>query len=269
MRKNDKNTKLVPNAIPVHVRRTNDLTKLAAAIQAEVKGAFDSFRTGLLHAKRAGELLVEAHAICCHGEWLPWLKANCGGISDRTAQVYIQIADRWSELEAKPERVTDLSINQARRLLSQPSSMAVGNGPLQPMSASGAMPPKPPVNHDATASAGAAPDGDGRRKPKAALPAPSPKAATSKATPAPGAATPPTPKWEVYGPATAPTQSSDDTPPPKEDPDALLFTLNATGQRLALCVAKAPTAEHPAECAKALEDIDKAVAEIRKVLPHA
>jgi hypothetical protein len=240
MRTNVRNIKLVPILTPVEVRRTQDLTTLAAAIQKEVKGACDSFRTGLLHAKRAGELLAKAKALCLHGSWLPWLTDKCGGISERTAQVYIQIADGWDEIEAKAQRITDLTINAARKLLSEPAADNDGKPTAAPVAA-----------HGATQSET------------------SPNAEPPKATPIPGDALLRNLTVEVDGPAAAPTQPNDDVPPPTDKPSSLLYLLNAIVQRLALSIPTAHEAEHPAECATAIENIAQSLTAIRKVLPNA
>ena len=68
---------------------SNRLTHLAAEINAEHDAATGAFKKGCEHALRAGELLLEAKEQVKHGEWLPWLKANCH-ISQRSAQLYMK-----------------------------------------------------------------------------------------------------------------------------------------------------------------------------------
>lgn len=95
------------------------LAELAGRINAEHLQAEHALREGLLHAQKAGELLLEAKRQCRHGEWLPWLKANVQ-FSARTAQAYMRVAKRWPELEAKAQHVADLPYREAIGLLSQP-----------------------------------------------------------------------------------------------------------------------------------------------------
>jgi hypothetical protein len=77
-------------------------------------------RAALESARRCGELLLLARAQVPHGEWLPWLEANCT-VSERTAQVYMRIAREWGRLAGgNPQRVADLSLREAVSLLAEP-----------------------------------------------------------------------------------------------------------------------------------------------------
>ena len=78
-------------------------------------------RRGVEHAIRAGELLIEAKAQLKHGEWLPWLENNCT-MSERTAQLYMRLAQRRPELEASnPQGIADLTLEGASGLLAKPA----------------------------------------------------------------------------------------------------------------------------------------------------
>ena len=69
------------------------------------------------HAVRCGELLLQAKAAVPHGEWLPWLAANCE-CSERTAQTYMRIARELPKLDpSKAQRVADLPLREVARLL--------------------------------------------------------------------------------------------------------------------------------------------------------
>jgi hypothetical protein len=69
----------VHNAIP--------LPQLAAEINAaHAAGPMD-------RVCYIGERLIAAKDRLQHGEWLPWLRANCPDISERSAQVYMQMAN--------------------------------------------------------------------------------------------------------------------------------------------------------------------------------
>ena len=81
--------------------RSNSLVDLAHRIKIEHEATAVAMQRGLDHAIRAGELLIEAkaHPDIKHGQWLPWLEEHCA-MSVRTAQLYMRVAERRSELEA-------------------------------------------------------------------------------------------------------------------------------------------------------------------------
>ena len=83
-----------------------DLPALAAAINVEHTAVGEALKAGLSHAIRAGELLIEAKALAGHGEWLPWLAANCATISERTAQAYMSgaVSPGPSAIGGNPQR---------------------------------------------------------------------------------------------------------------------------------------------------------------------
>jgi hypothetical protein len=93
------------------------LTMLAAEIAAAHQQARAAAQSTLEHARRAGELLIEAKARLPHGSWLPWLAEHCGAVSPRMAQYYMKIASDWDRLASKAKRVSHLPIRQAVRLL--------------------------------------------------------------------------------------------------------------------------------------------------------
>ena len=92
------------------------LNKLADEICRLHVQCVDYAQTTLEHARKAGELLIEAKSKLPHGEWLPWLK-NSIEMPERTAQTYMRIARDWGELQANPLRAADLSLREAERLL--------------------------------------------------------------------------------------------------------------------------------------------------------
>ena len=59
------------------------------------------------HALRCGDLLIKAKGTVQHGRWLPWLRQNIA-FSERTAQGYMRIAERYSRLQIR-DNVADLS----------------------------------------------------------------------------------------------------------------------------------------------------------------
>jgi len=93
-----------------------DLGHLAEEINAEHAAAEETLRAGLGHAKRAGELLLQAKDLVPHGGWLPWMKDHCA-FSGRTAQNYMRVAREWDAIQAKTQRVADLSYRDGLKLL--------------------------------------------------------------------------------------------------------------------------------------------------------
>ena len=52
------------------------LTTLAAEINRAHRRCEESALSAVQCAAEAGKLLLQARAMCDHGEWVPWLKAN-------------------------------------------------------------------------------------------------------------------------------------------------------------------------------------------------
>lgn len=98
------------------------LATLAAEINAEHDAAESHARKAIEHARAAGEKLLLAKAGVAHGQWLPWLAANCPRLAERTAQAYMKLAKGWPLLELKSATVADLTINDALKLLNAPDS---------------------------------------------------------------------------------------------------------------------------------------------------
>ncbi len=101
---------------------STDLVSLATEITREHEAACQAVRSGLEHARRAGDLLIEAKVGLAHGAWMSWLAAQCPTVSPRVAQIYMRVARRWPELEAaaNTKRVTDLPLRQAIAFLAEP-----------------------------------------------------------------------------------------------------------------------------------------------------
>ena len=96
------------------------LQSLAAQINDAHGNACRAAQSAITHARRAGELLIEAKAGLEHGSWLSWLGECCPTISERTAQAYMRVARDWPTLEAKAQRVADLPLRDALALLAEP-----------------------------------------------------------------------------------------------------------------------------------------------------
>lgn len=97
------------------------LATLAEQINHHHAECESAMKTGLEHALEAGRLLSAAKSQCSHGSFGAWLADNFDG-SERTAQAYLRVAKRWPEIEAKAkaQRVADLSLRDAIKLLTEP-----------------------------------------------------------------------------------------------------------------------------------------------------
>jgi hypothetical protein len=84
--------KLVEGGTDAHLANGDHAAMLAAEINTEHAAVTAATQSGLGHAVRAGELLVEVKRGLKHGQWGPWLAANCPKISARTARAYMQVA---------------------------------------------------------------------------------------------------------------------------------------------------------------------------------
>lgn len=96
-----------------------NLDNLATQIRLEHGRAMDLAKDALQHALEAGRLLIKVKTEVGHGNWLPWLGANCPEISTRQAQRYVRLAEK-APLLGDATRVSHLSIRGALALLSEP-----------------------------------------------------------------------------------------------------------------------------------------------------
>ena len=103
---------------PTNVRRDTaapSLDDLAQRIKTEHQEIIGAKRNIVERAMKAGDLLIQAKANAGHGNWLNWLKANCVGISERTANVYMKLAEGRATIE-RPGRFRSASITLPRLL---------------------------------------------------------------------------------------------------------------------------------------------------------
>jgi hypothetical protein len=106
------------NPAGIVVQAEASLADLAAQIGEAHHQCESAVRSAVMHAVRAGELLTQAKRRLPHGNWLPWLKANCP-FAERTAQAYMKLARDLPKLDAaKAQRVADLPVRDAIKLLS-------------------------------------------------------------------------------------------------------------------------------------------------------
>jgi hypothetical protein len=105
------------------------LSRLAAEINEEHRLCDAAMKSGLEHAIRAGELLIEAKEVRSWGNWLEWLKENFEG-SVRTAQAYMQVArnrHKFMELEVdeqgNTQHVAHLSLRDTWKAIAAPTTL--------------------------------------------------------------------------------------------------------------------------------------------------
>jgi hypothetical protein len=92
------------------------LPELATRIKTLHGDVIGAGKTIIQKAMEAGDALIRAkrNPVMKHGEWLPWLKENCG-VSERRAQHYMKLAANRSKIEAamKNEPGADFSLKWA------------------------------------------------------------------------------------------------------------------------------------------------------------
>jgi len=98
---------------------TFKLDALVININHEHTEAIQAARQSLIHAVRAGDLLLQAKAQVDHDAWLEWIKVNCK-FSDRTARAYMRLAENQNLLPANWQTSADLSIDGALDLITEP-----------------------------------------------------------------------------------------------------------------------------------------------------
>jgi hypothetical protein len=99
-------------------------------VEVAVGKAQTAMSNALLHAKRAGRVLVEVKERTRHGEWGAWLEANFEG-SGRRAQDYMRIHSRWSEIEANAQSSAHLSIDGALKAIRSPQENTLTREPIE------------------------------------------------------------------------------------------------------------------------------------------
>jgi Protein of unknown function (DUF3102) len=103
------------------IAASNSLADLAARIRAEHEGVLAAMKRGIVHAMAAGDLLLEAKDQLDHGQWMPWLEANCG-MSGRTARRYMHFAKHRGAIEAKMASSANLTVQGAIDLFAAPDA---------------------------------------------------------------------------------------------------------------------------------------------------
>ena len=97
------------------------LPRLAHDIVSEHRQAQESAQTAVAHARRAGELLVQAkHRVVKHGEWAAWCEAELP-FGERMAQRYMKVARELPRLPAQQaEQISEMSLRDVLKMLSEP-----------------------------------------------------------------------------------------------------------------------------------------------------
>jgi Protein of unknown function (DUF3102) len=98
----------------------NNLVPSLDNLAAEINKSQEAIKTalwhGAMHAVHCGRALKRAKEMIPFGQFLEFLSEKCT-VSERTAQLYMKLADEYPTLEAKAQCVADLTVNEAIRLL--------------------------------------------------------------------------------------------------------------------------------------------------------
>jgi Protein of unknown function (DUF3102) len=123
------------------------LDDLARKIKTEHLEITRAKKNIIERAMTAGDLLIQAKVKAGHGNWLNWLRDNCADISERTANVYMKLAEGRAKIEEKLKSAAtaDLTINEALRCLAEEvpeaanttDTNSTGHGVSAPAAASG------------------------------------------------------------------------------------------------------------------------------------
>lgn len=92
------------------------LAQLAADINREHEAAEGGMRQSLLHAKAAGDKLIEVKQKVGHGNWMKWREENCS-FSHSTARLYMDVAYNWTWFLPNSQPVENLTLHKAAEML--------------------------------------------------------------------------------------------------------------------------------------------------------
>src|SRR5262245_40491604 len=110
--------------------RSVPLEDLARRIRAGRQAIDQSIRNALRVALDVGDDLIQARSRVSVGHWGGWLKANCF-LSARSAELYAQLARHRSEIEDALQRIPDLSLRAAARLIAKPKETTAEDEPAE------------------------------------------------------------------------------------------------------------------------------------------
>ena len=94
------------------IKLAEQIRSTYASTERLVTSAKERNAAAVAEAMLCGKALTEAKELVGHGGWLKWLKKNCKGVHERTAQDYMRLANTKHAADLKPD-----SIRQALRLL--------------------------------------------------------------------------------------------------------------------------------------------------------
>jgi len=102
----------------------SNLNNLAFEINTLHEQAESYANQAVVYAAKCGAKLIEAKEQCAHGEWLPWLEANCR-VKQSQAKNYIRVAKEYPQLLDSNRQLTGVfpGIEQAISLLSAPDEV--------------------------------------------------------------------------------------------------------------------------------------------------
>jgi hypothetical protein len=100
---------------------TDKLRELVTKINEGHAWLLKSSQSVLERAIKVGDMLIEAKSIVAHGHFLKWIETNCNGMSDKTAERYMKLAENKAKLsEIKKEKfdtMSNLTLNEAIRII--------------------------------------------------------------------------------------------------------------------------------------------------------
>ena len=94
------------------------LTALATEIRQKLTVARHHGQATLAALMDAGDRLTEAKSVLAHGQWDGWLSENFE-LSDRTARLYMQLAEHRERVEAKMASVAILTVRGALEAIAE------------------------------------------------------------------------------------------------------------------------------------------------------
>jgi hypothetical protein len=96
--------------------KTDDRKALVEIIRTSHQAVRNAAHNILCEAITAGEALLKLKASVGHGEWGHYLRRHCE-LGERTAQVYMRLAEHRAELESNSQRAADFSLRGALRFI--------------------------------------------------------------------------------------------------------------------------------------------------------
>ncbi len=99
---------------------------MAARIRHKCTAISALFKSSLLKAKEAGQILQNVKDNIGHGKFSQWVSERCG-ISIRSADHYMKIAKHYPEIAANAQDIANLTFSEAILMLATPKDKPVSN----------------------------------------------------------------------------------------------------------------------------------------------